>query len=823
MNTFISASSPLFRYQPCKACDVTQGFQTGADFSGRDYNGTESGMITQRAGTSVSVNCTGTGISFDISYNSPNISSFKPSIKVNGSLPTSSQNATSTSIRNLPLAQHTFELDIIQSNASSSTGGGTSTSANNTVPMDWIRINGATCNLGYAVNAQTKNETIDDTAWRDWKVYLTPGWNMLEKDASNYIDLDQYQAEVPTSSRDYNGSISWTEQPDAANQIFFKGSAVWVHGIVGDRSGSYEVILDNVTHGIFDASGGPRVYNSVLYHTSNLADTNHSIMLRNIEEGKRLSFDRLLSMSGLTPLTNTLPSPSPSPPASETNGQVEVSSYYPSSTSSAGAQSGIPTSLSGGAIAGIVIAASIVVAAFLVTWIFAWLRKRKEQRINEETESRGIDPSDNEKAQTTFFRFSSRGPSPSPNPAHPFHPLPSPRHPQGTMANSLQNQHPIPTPNPAPRRPTTSRLFNFASPTPSLRSFIQNHTTSSVISDNTNSFLKINNSRFSRSKHNNQQNERETIADRDAAEHHAVHPHLPKKSISGLNISNPQPIIVPIQRKDSEDYLPSLAPTSSQVRPLNPQKSSEKPKAGPRIPPSAPVRSMSDNLQAVKANASEQRSNSMLGSIRRETLSPFVAALSGKTASPLAELSRSTSQRANANQNPNQSQTHPLGGARFGRRKQSLDSNKRKSTSNSLKTEKTNFTTFTEYTEGEGEGEGDNEAENGILSMYAKFPPGSNSQRNTQYPAEEGMDDNLSGVGVALGSPMQDNNFQWEANGSKIAKDKDDPGFDEDDEFRPPTRRFLGLGLGSGNRPDSGVSNKSGKSASSVGSGWRYM
>lgn len=59
--------------------------------------------------------------------------------------------------------------------------------------------------------------------------------------------------------RNFNSSISWTEQANVGNSILFNGSAVWVYGLVGGEAGSYEVILDNVTQGIYNAAGGPRV------------------------------------------------------------------------------------------------------------------------------------------------------------------------------------------------------------------------------------------------------------------------------------------------------------------------------------------------------------------------------------------------------------------------------------------------------------------------------------------------------------------------------------------------------------------------------------
>ncbi|KAK6906625.1 hypothetical protein I204_00567 [Kwoniella mangroviensis CBS 8886] len=801
MNTFISASSPLFEYQPCKACNISTGFSSGSDFTGRDYNGTESGMITQTGDTSVTFNCTGSGVSFDVSYSQPLNSSFTPSLIVNGSSSDASNGvrANGTSITNLPLGKHSFQLSFNR----------TSHQNND----EWVRVNGANCNVGYQmISSQTNTEIIDDSAWRTWKVYLTPGWNMLEEEGiSNYIDLDQYQAELPTASRDYNGSISWTEQANAANEIHFTGSAVWVHGIVGDVAGSYEVVLDNVTQGVFNASGGPRVYNSILYHTSDLADTDHSILLRNLEQGKRLSFDRLVAMSGLNQVANysssLLPTSSSEPSSSAS--QLEVSSYYPTATgNNAQQQDNISTSLSGGAIAGIVVAASIVVATFMITWIFACLKKRQDQRKNEQTELQD-EREQREKSQTTFFRFSSRAPSPTPG--HPFHPLPSPKQPQPQPLVTQQSQHPIPT----PRKPTTSRLFNFSSPTPSLRSFIQNHTTASIVSEKDGrgsgtSFLKLNNNRFSRSAKHHQRNE--SNADTGSE---ILNPlgHGAKKSIAGLNISNPQRIHqypTRMQREKSEDYLPSLASHTREV-PL--------PDQSP--PPPPPPETGPDNTPILPIRTDSIASSSTTNG-RRETISPLVAALSGKTSSPLAELSRSASKRL----------TSPLGGV-FTKRKGANphpnpnEGGRRSSVADSLDTKRESKfgggsikTAKTEFDPDESGGDGI-----GILTMYATLPPGpASSQRNTAFDYSPNPDrydeydqagqDNISGVGVALGSPMQDQNFQWEGNAQRMTDE-----MEEEEQFKPPTRRFLGLG----DRPKSGVSNKSGKTVSSIGSGWRYM
>ncbi|WRT70659.1 uncharacterized protein IL334_007657 [Kwoniella shivajii] len=714
MQAYISASSPLFTYRTCRSCDASSAFQSGSVFSGRDYNGSDSGMITRMSGSTVSLTCTGTGVSFDVTYSQPQNTSFTASLTVNGSTPLSTYNSTSTSIRNLPLGQHNVEL----------TFNTTSTQSQSPSQDDWLRVNGANCTLGSLTGKETKNQIIDDTAWRDWKIALTPGWNMLEKDMSNYINEEQYLAEVDSSTKNYNGSISWTEEANALDQIEFQGSAIWLYGIVGGEAGSYQVTLDDISQGTFNASGGPRVYNSILYHTSNLADGNHTISLVNIEQGKRLSFDRLVAMSGLVAiqaqagLSSTSPSSSEQQPISH----VEVSSVYPTSSSSQQAQlPEMPSSLNGGAIAGIAIAGSLVMLAFMSAWIFACLRRRKEKQHNEKEMA--------EKPDVTFMRFSSI-PS-QPLSTHPFHPIPE-------------------------VKATPKFNFNFSSPTPSLRSFINSHVPSE---DRATSFLKLAGRRTSK-------------------------PLVEQGTVSKtkkLNIGNPQHLRDP-NSITSTDYVPSLSSGAEHIKPLNPNRIK-----GNLNPDNRKLAPHSDaNKPLDRPESSSSRSN---------TISPLVAALSGMTSSPLAELSRKTSTKG----------TQALNGY-FGRRKGSI--------SNSMDTRRdrpdSTRTTITEKSEG------DNGGDNGILSMYAAFPPG--SQSNTTCPAEgEGQfvsGDGESKVGVALGSPMQDNMFDWEGGQNQNLSKKQ---FDE--ELRPPTRRFFGFG----DRPKSGVSNKSGKTASSVGSGWRYM
>lgn len=155
--------------------------------------------------------------------------------------------------------------------------------------------------IGGLIQASTVNTTIDDTAWANGSVALSTGWNMLEQGGSNYINETQYQQELRNADRHFNRSISWTTQPGANTTISFSGSTVWVFGLSGGEAGTFEVRLDNVSQGVFDAAGGPRTYNQTLWHASSMTDGPHTVQL--INERGRLSFDYLVATTGLNDAT----------------------------------------------------------------------------------------------------------------------------------------------------------------------------------------------------------------------------------------------------------------------------------------------------------------------------------------------------------------------------------------------------------------------------------------------------------------------------------------------------------------------------------------
>ena len=95
-----------------------------------------------------------------------------------------SEAGTGAAAKDLPMGQHAVKLDL---------------QANSTDQDAWIRFDGASVTLNSLVVAGTRNGTVDDTAWREWKVSLSPGWNMLEQNESNWINGVSWQLEEVAS------------------------------------------------------------------------------------------------------------------------------------------------------------------------------------------------------------------------------------------------------------------------------------------------------------------------------------------------------------------------------------------------------------------------------------------------------------------------------------------------------------------------------------------------------------------------------------------------------------------------------------------------
>ena len=160
-DTKANHSSPLFSYHPCKSC---------SDGWTLDHDNTTSRHTsrTTTSPSSIGLNFTGTGISFNLDI--PD--SWTTVLSINGT----SYNGTKQD--DLPFGTHSIVLEV-------------TTKTNSDVTQEnnaGVIFSGSTIQLGTLSGASSINATIDDSAWRDWKVLLSPGWNMLERGESNWVN-----------------------------------------------------------------------------------------------------------------------------------------------------------------------------------------------------------------------------------------------------------------------------------------------------------------------------------------------------------------------------------------------------------------------------------------------------------------------------------------------------------------------------------------------------------------------------------------------------------------------------------------------------------
>ncbi|KAL7423877.1 hypothetical protein Q5752_001462 [Cryptotrichosporon argae] len=345
--------SPVLSYSPCRSCLASQGFEQGAAYFSLAGNGTDSGFTTAAGGTA-SLNVTGTAVAFDLRFS--NNTAWSTAVRVNQTV-----HAGAAGVEGLPYGTHEVELRLTREAAGNGNGGATA----------WVTLEGVRVGLGVAMGPESTNQTIDDTAWRDGAVQLTPGWNMLERAASNWINTTEYDAELPTATHDFNASVSWTEAAGGATTVDFSGEAVWAYGIVGGEAGTFEVLLDNATRGVFDATAPARVYQQVLYHASGLGAGAHTLELRRLSG--RLSFDRLVALGNLTAVAATASSVSPSAPSSTAAASSSASAAAAASTASGLSSDGLATPLVAcvsvlGALVGLALVVGALVAFCAPRW-----------------------------------------------------------------------------------------------------------------------------------------------------------------------------------------------------------------------------------------------------------------------------------------------------------------------------------------------------------------------------------------------------------------------------------------------------------------------
>lgn len=311
--------------------------------------------------------------------------------------------SNTTSVSGLPVGTHDVRLDLISA-----------AHQNGTQPSkeDWVRMDSFDGNLGGMITAQTINTTIDDSAWRNWTVLLTPAWNMMEQDASNWINtvcpravldifsglradigrpstMPKRQLPTATSTRPSRGPSRPALPPPSSSMAVPSGRTAWSEARPA-RTWSCWTTPPRLSttplgetecefvRSMIDAQqlGAEYIsYQSVLWHTSGLEDTNHTLELRNMEEGKRLSFDRLVALSRLYvdgtlhhPLMYILTSLCRSDPPPYHGPLPPMATPRPETTAAAGK----PSPISTGGWVGIALGIGIFVIGLIIWALTAW-------------------------------------------------------------------------------------------------------------------------------------------------------------------------------------------------------------------------------------------------------------------------------------------------------------------------------------------------------------------------------------------------------------------------------------------------------------------
>jgi len=116
--------------------------------------------------TPPSVGGRGGGASADVN------SQWKIGIKVNGTDIPPTAEKTPEGVISLPDGMHHIELFLNRTDDGEASA----------------RVKGVKGVLSFMNTTQTTNVTVDDTQWASGQVLLSPGWNMLESNHSNYIN-----------------------------------------------------------------------------------------------------------------------------------------------------------------------------------------------------------------------------------------------------------------------------------------------------------------------------------------------------------------------------------------------------------------------------------------------------------------------------------------------------------------------------------------------------------------------------------------------------------------------------------------------------------
>lgn len=363
-------SSPLLTLQPSR-----DAWTPGVNGTGMYTFGNQSAVF----------NFTGTSLHFNVEYASVNQSRsaggpgggsagnlfWHTRLVINGT--EHGSDASALSAEDLPAGQHYVELQFSRLDG-------------NATRDSYALLRGVRGSLAQEPGPGAWNLTLDDSL-RNSSVVLNDGWSRLSADTDRHAETITNETlaglEEPQLAQSWEGTLAVAEQPGAAVQLGFSGSAVWVYGPAGGPFGEYAVQLDGHDVGHYGAQGGNTAYQSLLYHTSGLREGNHKLRLTCVSG--RIGFDRLIASNGLVALSapkqvyGTLAVPTTT--VAPTHGFIPMKNTdTPSAAPAKGGGSNTTTAIAAsvGTIGGLIV---LTLLGFLI-WTCCVRKRRRENRNN---------------------------------------------------------------------------------------------------------------------------------------------------------------------------------------------------------------------------------------------------------------------------------------------------------------------------------------------------------------------------------------------------------------------------------------------------------
>ncbi|WRT63432.1 uncharacterized protein IL334_000337 [Kwoniella shivajii] len=126
----------------------------------------------------------------------------------------------------------------------------------------------------------------------------------------------------------YGKTISYTSTSGAAASFSFQGSAIYIFGMTGPEFGAFNINIDSIDFGIYNASTTLTTYDTLLFFTTYLdSDQKHQMSITNQNDGLLLALDYIVyTKSDIQGTATSAPSVSTATAVFPSQGSVEIPS-----------------------------------------------------------------------------------------------------------------------------------------------------------------------------------------------------------------------------------------------------------------------------------------------------------------------------------------------------------------------------------------------------------------------------------------------------------------------------------------------------------------